>query len=692
MIFYCLLTTVVLCQTMPAAEYQLRFQGNSFFSAGQLRQAAEEELANFDRLGYRQAEADDAAFQMTLAYKKAGFAFATVNYLYQFDQENKQLSFQVDEGPRVRIHHIAFTGNTYFNDSRLLPFFQNPQNQMIGNGTLYYVEAAVRTALDDMRNLYFWEGFTDIRIGKEQVQFSPDRENVSLTVDIAEGRRYIIRDVKLQGDLLPAVREELNSLVAEFIGKSSYSRRKQQLSSSIIAIYGNQGYPDVQVTFVDMTDGQPNDVVLTATIAAGPRVTISDISITGQQKTKEAYIRNRLKLHTGDFYSQEKKQQSFQDLYASGLFSRVTINLVPTTAEDERSLAVKVEEADSRELSFGAGWGSYELLRFNIGFKDRNFLGTGRIIRTEEHLSLKSKSALVGFTDPWFLNTDITADLPFSYSQRQEPSFDQEDISSSLFFSKKMSSSLLITLGYSFRRTSITSIDPNITLENTDTDYNLASLKLQASWDTRNDPFFPSAGYKNFVAVEAADAIILSQIGLLRLTAGSRYFKSISRNNILGLRYSTGLIIPGRNQITLPLAERFFNGGENTVRSFKESQIGPLDLDGEPVGGMAINVASLEIRHRFSPHFAATLFFDAGNISPNRSLAEEEQTSYTSGRELLDITLREFFRDFRYAVGVGVQYLTPVGPLRLDVAANPNPKARGDERDFMIHFSMGMAF
>ena len=161
---------------------------------------------------------------------------------------------------------------------------------------------------------------------------------------------------------------------------------------------------------------------------------------------------------------------------------------------------------------------------------------------------------------------------------------------------------------------------------------------------------------------------------------------------ILGLRATTGLIFPIRDQISIPISERFFNGGDNTVRSYKHSELGPKDNNNEPVGGLGYNVFSIEVRKRFYRNFAATLYVDAGNVSPNRSLLESDFTPYTSRSDLLNDTFNDFFSDFKFGIGIGLQYLLPVGPVRLDIAYNPDPEEIWNEDNWVFHFSLGMAF
>jgi outer membrane protein assembly factor BamA len=257
-----------------------------------------------------------------------------------------------------------------------------------------------------------------------------------------------------------------------------------------------------------------------------------------------------------------------------------------------------------------------------------------------------------------------------------------------LSFTRTLTARVKATGGYGFRRTDVSDIDSDKSRKDTNTDYDYASLKAQATYDSRNDLFFPTRGQRGFFSAEYADSFLGSDIQLARLTGGIRYFIPLTKSTILGMRYRTGLIVPGKDKddFRLPLSERFFNGGENTVRSFKQSDLGPRDK-GDPVGGMAYNVINIELRQRLIGNLTGSLFLDLGNVSPDRRLEK-----YNSKSDVMSDTFNQYFENFRPGVGFGLQYQLPVGPARLDFAFNPDKDSDRDEDFFVFHFSVGMAF
>jgi outer membrane protein assembly complex protein YaeT len=683
-------------ETKPAAAkpkpYKIVFRGNQALNETALRKAAVDELTAFEKQGQRRSDVDDAAFQMELAYRKAGHAFATVDYQIEPDAGEVVVTFTVNEGPRVILKKIDITGNATIAPQTLLPFFEEGKSGLFGQGKLLFIKSNIASALSQIRDFYISQGYRDAVVGDAQYSFSDDRTQATVTVAIVEGTRYVVHDILFRGDLIPKAEDNLKKSRQELIGKPYFARRRLILRSRLLEIYGNLGYPNTLVEVREQQGTEPGMVVLAAEITKGPRVTISEIIIRGNDKTKEKFIRNRLRLKPGGRFKLKWQQRSFRELYKTGLFSKVDLRLEKQEGTDQWPLVVEVTEVPAKEVYFEPGWGSYELLRLKAGFREKNLFGTGRIFGLEATGSFKAQSLVARLSDPWFLNTKTKADLTGFYSRREEPSFTRKDQGGTFFLTRTLTDRVKATGGYGFRQTDVSNVDPDIEDVDDVTDYDYASLKAQATYDSRSDLFFPLRGQRSFLSAEYADSFLGSDIKLTRLTGGVRYFFSLTGSTVLGLRYRTGLIVPGKDDFNLPISERFFNGGENTVRSFKQSELGPQDADGNPTGGLANNVINIELRQRLIGNLTGSLFLDFGNVSPNRTRAEEGKPPYDSWSDIMSDTFSQYFKDFRTGVGFGLQYQLPVGPARVDFAFNPDRNRERDEDFFVFHFSVGMAF
>lgn len=675
-------------ETRPGAV--LRFEGNRALGEATLRRAAEAELDE-TRGQLRAYHADDAAFQMELAYRNEGYAFAEVAYAYEHRDGRPHVTFQVTEGPRVIVRSVRIEGNRAFDGDTLRAFF-GPERSFLAGGGRLFVENQARGATAEIRDFYYGSGYLEVEVEGPEFAFSEDRSQVTATVRIQEGSRHVVRDVTFRGEVLPEAEGALREAAREFLGQVYVPRSRLTLQSRILEIYANRGYPEVRAEVTVSPGAAPGDQVLAAQITSGPRVTVAAVEVRGNEKTRGAFLRNRLALSPGDVYSQDKLRTSFRNLYRTGLFRQVDLDLREVEGAGDpgaRALVLEVEEAPSIELWLEPGWGSYEYLRFRTGVRERNLFGTGRSGRIEAGISARSRDALVGLTDPWLLRSEITADVPVYYRWRREPSFDREERGVGVTLSRPLSPTITAAASYDIRLTSLTHTRADADIDESASGYALASMALQASHDTRDDYFFPTRGGKTTLGTEVAETYLGSDLTYLRFTGSTRWFASVTGSTVVGARYQAGLILPTGSQVALPLGERFFNGGESTVRSFRESELGPAASGGDPLGGHGYNVLSLEVRQRLRGNLAGTLFWDYGNISPNRSLLRRD-APYDDRSDLIADTLDDFFRDFRSGVGVGLQYLLPVGPARLDFAMNPNPRDREDR--WALHFSVGMAF
>jgi outer membrane protein insertion porin family len=676
-------------ETKRSTSFEILFQGNAALNEAELRREAAAELKAFDKQGQQAADIDDAAYQMQLAYRKAGYAFAKVDYQIE-KKDITKVTFTISEGPRVIIRSITFSGNQAFNDDVLEAFFEKGRTGLFGRGELPFVRSDFNTAVDEIRQSYIAQGYLDVVVEAPKVEFAEDRSLVDCFITIQEGVQYTVFRIEFYGDVIADATNNLDRIRQELIGKPYFNRKKLLLKTQVLEVYGNHGFADAVVDVKRQASKNPEQVVLDVSIKSGPLITISAIEIRGNQRTRSSFIRNRIRLTPGDRYDLALQKESFRNLYKTGIFSKVDFELNKTDTPEHRVLVVTVEETRSKELFFEPGWGSYEKLRLRVGFREKNLFGTGRIFGIQATGSLKAQSLVGNLSDPFFFNTDIRAGLNAFYNRREEPSFTRRDIGMSLSLTKDFTENLLSTGTYMIRNTDISGADE--TEEKSQENYDFASLKLQVTYDTRNDIFFPTSGQRIFASAEQADEFLGSGINLSRLTGGARFFYQLTRSTVIGARYASGLLVPGRDQITLPLAERFFNGGESTIRSFKVSELGPKNLKGDPTGGYGFNTINIELRQRLIGNFIGSVFVDYGNVSPNRSREEQGKSPYDNRADIISDTFKDFFKGFRPGVGFGFQYLLPVGPARIDFAFNPDRDSDRDEDFFVFHFSVGTAF
>lgn len=653
--------------------YELRFEGHEHFTRRELEQQIFDNLVDFARSEYAEWPIDDAAYVIETNYRRDGFSRAEVEYEHRRAGEVVQVAFSVREGPRTVLEHVELTGIDTFVGRReeLERFFRWEEEGLFGSSPRYYVAEELRAAIGSLVSWYRGQGFLAATAEAGEPAFSADESTATVTVRVQEGVRYRLEAVELEGELeYPP--EEIEALHRDLLGEPYLPRTATSVRGPLVDFYRERGHADVEVDFERRRDDATGAVRLRFTVVPGPVVQITGVRYEGNDSTITSFLDNRLLIEEGDTYSASAVQGSFRRLYQTGLFESVQIEL--EGKGESRVLVVRLVEQPSVELYVEPGYGSYEGPRLELGAREKNVFGTGRILRSQVTGSPRTLRAAIGLTDPWILGTDTVADLSLSANRREEPSFEFEELGAGLFFSRNFTQHLSGTLGYQFRITrlldsDVDDLDP-LAQEILD-DVDIASIVLIPEYDTRNALFVPTGGLLGRLRLEYADQSLGSEIDFFRTRVDhARYFE-LGEGTVLAASVRGAVIAPTGDTDEIPIQERLFNGGADTVRSFRESELGPQDDDGEPLGGEGFGVFSAELRQDLVGGLHGALFYDLGFV------VEDYQ-------DFLDP------QDFGHGVGLGVRYLLPIGPVRLDTAWNPAPD--DGEDDFVVHFSVGMAY
>ena len=661
------------------AGVEVQYEGNSELGASDLDDALLRFFQDFDKSKFKKSAVDDGAFDLERAYLEAGFPAAKVSYRYEERDGKKPLAtFVIDEGPRADLSKIVVTGASALSAKEVEAFFAPPATGVFEASQRWYVESRAKAAADDVEVAYEARGYLDARVTIAQVEFDPEREHVTLHVDVHEGTRYEVTEVTVTGGdprVDPALVEKV---VAEFRGKPYYERLSVEISGKIEELFADHGFEDVKVVRTKRLSSSDGRVELAYSVEAGPQVIVGPIDVQGNKRTRSSFVRSRVDLEPGSVYSREDERKSFGHLFRSGVFNRVSIKAQPGADEDAsaetvvRPVHVDVAESPSIETFIEPGWGSYERLRVALGARHRNLFGTGRILDLRGVVGGIAQTGTLSLIDPWLFESDVVANLSLFGNRREEPSFLRTELGAGVGFTRRFTTKLEGSVGYQYKRTGssdITVLDQEA-LEAAEK-VNISEFIGSLSYDTRDNVFLPTEGSITKGSLEYGSSVIGSELDFVRVRGQHSGFVSLDAATVLGWSTKFGVIAPLLAGETIPLQERFFNGGENTVRSFRESELGPKDDQGEPIGGEAFTVFSVEMRRRLRGRFEGALFYDVGNVTPH----------YENFWK---------FEGYEQGIGAGLRYTFPVGPIRLDAAWNPAPD-EGDP-DYVVHISFGMAF
>jgi outer membrane protein insertion porin family len=683
------LCTLSACRAAPPqAEHpsgpELVLEGLESVEPERARAVAAAELARFFERSSRRGACDDAAYALERFLRSEGHSVARVDWrLEEIEPDRSRVILLVREGPRTRIRQVDLAEPGTLGRKQVLDILSARLGQDLEAGTARFVEERLREALDDLRATLSQRGHLQAEV--DYVVQHLDREGaaVDLELRLREGPRFVLRGVRLQRASTAAeAPSDAQSLegpagrldTSDLLGRALTPEALQTVRARLIELYEGAGFPDVRVedgVLVNVDPASPGSVELAIGLEPGERVRIGRIQVRGNQRTRESRIRAALSLSEGERWSGRALRESFRELSRSGLFARIDLRLEPTTGP-VRDLVVEVEEVPSREFYLEPGYGSYERARLGAGWSERNLLGTGRSLDAKGSLSEFAQSASLALTDRRLFDLPLQGSLSVFANAREEPSFQTENVGTGWTLTRRLDEQRELGFSYQYRRSDVFGADlTDPDAQDLLDDVDISSVAVSFVRDTRNDPFGPSRGSLGRVWLEYGDGAIGSELDFARLRVLLARFVALSERTVLGLSWRAGAIAPHGSTAEIPLQERFFNGGENTVRSFEESELGAKDSNGEPLGGEGFQVGSLELRRRLRGNWEVALFYDGGNLV--------EQAD-----ELLEL------EGLRHALGVGLRYHLPVGPIRLDWGVNPDPAE--DESESVLHFSIGMSF
>jgi outer membrane protein assembly complex protein YaeT len=647
-------------QRTEQAGVQVVFAGALAYDVDRLSAVVRDDLARLADAPNRRAVIDDAAFALRRFYRSQGFADAEVD----FDERATRVRFVVREGPCVEIERLEFPGAREWAAAELAALYDAPRS----GGRPVLVENALADLVRAIESRYAAKGFARVEVADAAVAREPGAATARVSIVVREDQVFRIGRVRWTGDLAGAD-GELAAIARDASGQALTNRTVGALCTRATDFYEDHGHPDVRVRPNSQTLADDGTAQLELAVEPGPHVVVGAIDVRGLDRVGRDLVLSRSTFRVGREWRASDEHDSLRELFRTGLFTDVEFAL---EGEGEtRTLVIKLREASTREFYVEPGYGSYERFRLGLGWRDRNWLDSGRALNVEGSLAELAQRASASLVDQHVLDSDVEGAITVFGGRRIEPSFTATDFGSSLTFTRQFARHVRGIAGYQLRRSGVSDVDAAVSTSELVQDVNIGSLTITPSYDDRDQYFVPTSGTFAQLSIEYASGATGSELDFVRTRWTASRFFPLGARDVLGASWRGGVIAPLPGTETIPLQERFFNGGENTVRAFHENDLGPRDVDGEPLGGEAFNVFSVELRHELATNLDGALFWDAGDVAPRAG-------------DFLSL------RDVRQGPGVGLRYRLPVGPVRLDLGYNPEP--RGNESSWVLHLSVGMSF
>lgn len=652
----------------------LKFEGVTAFKEERLKR--ELELQVGDILDERKAH--QSARKLTEFYQKTGYPDVQVSYTPIVDRDTGRavLKFSISEGPRVFIKQIRFDGAKAFSQRRLQKLMKTRYrwwgSWLAGTGVLKDEE--FKEDLEKIRDFYQSQGYMDAEVRTTRVERVSTRRMV-IHVELFEGRQYRTGTIKIEGNkLFPTTDLErvLRMKTGTVFTPDGLNRDMRALEN----YYGARGYLDTIVRSSRLANIETGQIDLVYTIREGELTYIERIPIRGNTKTKSKVIRRELAVAPGDIYNTVKVDASVERLKNLGYFSKVEAMPEPTTVPGRKDLVLSVEEQRTGSVTFGAGFSSIdnlvgfvELTQGNFDlFNWPTFTGGGQKMRLRLQLGTERKDYIVSFTEPWFLDQRLALGVDFFRRENtyQSDYYAEDRLGGAVRLEKALTGFIRAQLEYSLQDIEL-SVEPLASeeLRSQDGEYLRSALSLTFVYDSRNSVFLTTRGNRTEFSAELVGGPLGGDVSVYKLNAKSTFYFPFFNGHVLQLLAAIGVVdafgdtagsgptvteivngVPVQRKVNdVPIFDRYFLGGANTLRGFKYRAVGPRDVLGEPVGGNTYCHATAEYTIPIVERVRGAIFFDIGNVWAD---------SY------------ELSGDFKANVGLGIRLNLPVGPLRLD--------------------------
>ena len=641
---------------------EVTIEGNSAVSTRRLRK----EVPFFDVEAVNDETVDEAVIRMRALYHTEGYPFAQIAPVVNEDKDAVRVTFFVFEGQRIKTRAIRFTGIT------LPP--ESLKNVMSLKEKEYFNPDLLERDRETLSEFYRALGYLEAAVSPMEYTIDDQEGRADITVAVGEGVRTLISSIDIQG-ISEEVRGRLQTSLTIKVGDPYNEVDVSDQRFRILDFFAQEGYPNVDVLVQRSISDHAASIVFT--VAEGPKVRIGDMVVAGNQKTRYEVIRRELAPDKGKPYNLKTLAEERRKLYKLGLFDDVEIEPF-SEGEGVKDLLVTVKEGNAGAFEFGVGYADYEQFRGYAEVSYRNLWGMNRQGLLRAELSSLSRRFITQYTEPWFLGRPIPFRVLFLYENTKEISVPDREVryrieryAASAGVEKPLTDRLKAEFYYEYSIVRTTDVQPDVVLSREDEGtLAISSLRPSLVYDSRDNPFDPSRGVVAGLSLKAASYLLFSQSDFVKGTLYASTFHRLSKRIILALSLRGGLAYGFKDTTELPIVERFFLGGRFSVRGYAQDTLGPRGADGNPTGGNAFAMGSVEFRTYVGRGVSIVPFLDFGNV-------------WLDANDIDPL-------DIKFTTGLGLRYGTPVGPLRVDYGIKLN---RGrDESRGELHFSIGHAF
>lgn len=683
---------VVMVEERPAIA-GVEFSGTKEFEKDVLTKALKDIGLGEGRI-YDRALLDRAEQELKRQYLSRGlYGVLITTTVTPIERNRVNISFAVDEGEVSRISQINIIGNKAFSEKELLSLLSL---RTPGWFTWYtkadqYSKQKLTGDIETLRSYYLNRGYLEMQVESTQVSITPDKKDIYITININEGDKFTVGDVKLEGEMLGR-EQELQSLLELKKGDVYSGEKLAESVKKISERMGNFGYAFANVNANPEVNREKKEVSFTVLIDPGKRVYVRHINVVGNTKTRDEVVRREFRQFENSWYDGEKIRLSRDRVDRLGYFKEVAIETpeVPGTT-DQVDINMTVAEKPTGNILLGAGFSSSEKLMLTGSIQQANAFGSGNTLGIDVNTSRLNRTIALSQTTPYFTDDGVSRSYEIFLRTTRPPEINTGDYrirttGANVKFGVPFSEEDTVFFGVGAERTEVQTYlndpDHNDSPElyrryaadfGDGTTATTTSFPLTVAWqrDSRDSALAPSRGQYRRANFDIAP---LGSQKYYRAVYQHQWFKPLFGNAVtLALNGEIGYG-HGLGNKPYPVFKHWYAGGIGSVRGYEGSSLGPKASNGDPLGGASRVIANAELQFPFpGSGNDRTLrwftFFDAGNV-------------FAEGAK---VDLGEL----RFAAGAGISWVSPVGPLKLSFGVPLNAKDGDKKQSFQFQLGTG---
>lgn len=662
---------------------QVEFIGTKEFDKDVLRKALRD-IGLAEGRPFDKALADRAEQELKRQYvNRSLYGAEIITTITPADRNRVNLSFTVVEGDLAKIKEMRVVGSKAFNETKLLDQF----DQGTGNWLSWYTKSdrysrtKLNADLETLRAWYLARGYLEFRIESTQVAISPNKQDISITINVTEGDRFVVSEVVMDGYYL-GKDDEFKSLIEIQAGKVYNADEVSRTTKAFNEYFGNFGFAFARTEVRPEIDRTTNRVKLVLVADPARRAYVRRINIVGNNRTRDQIVRREFRQTESSWYDGEKIRLSRDRVNRLGYFKDVEVDTQEVaSSQDQVDLNVNVVEKPTGMLTLGAGFSSAEKVTLSFGIQQDNVFGSGHNLGLQVSTSKFNQYYVLNTTDPYFTEDGVSRTFEL-YHRSSKPYLQQGGnyrmITSGLGlrFGIPFSELDRIFVGTAAERTELV---PGTNMLGVHAKLCqqfgciASNIPVTAGWarDSRDSFLNPNSG--KFIRLNSE----LGAFGDARYAKfGGQYqqYFPITKQYTFAFNADLG-IGKGLNGQTLPFYKNYYSGGLGSVRGFEQGTLGPRDITGPVIGG----AKKVTVNTEFLVPFPG-----AGNDRSLRLYGFYDMGNVYGEYEKIDVA------QLRSAYGVGLSWVSPMGPLRF-AWARPLRSFPGD-RIQQLQFQIGTSF